>query len=468
MGGMIKFVHSSAQPEGLDAEVLVFDDSKLFLNKAAACSQACHPPAEALDVPKGHVGIHLVALGDVEKYGFNRNGDGFPKEANIKYHDTFVKHGHLHNNHKNKPDDVKLGHVKWSAYNEDMGRVELFVHADESKCERELSGMRKRGEASFSMACRVPNDRCCRCNTLRKTASDPKQCDHVRHGLGKLAEDGAYNGVYNDEPKFFDISFVHRPADRIAWSIKYASDAPAPELDSYSLWVPDDVALDSGDALAKVALARQMAEFESAFGGMRGRTPGCQAEMLLDAMAKSAAYSGVADDTITRMRELDSDAALSALASRGIVLSPVEFCKLAFGVELAGSPVSPGQIKAACSGLMRRLCADGSILEVCASDKYRMGVMDRRACGMADMEKSAASHFDPEVSARAVMASVDGVNYDFAGEGGNSEVARAVAKEYATYKLAAALIVCGPPSRGEWRPAASLAIRDMVDKRQQE
>jgi hypothetical protein len=460
---MVKVIHSSALPGDLSLEASVFEDSKLFAKKASDC--ACSVPAGVLDVPKGHVGIHLVALGDVERYGFNRNGDGFPKEANVKYHDTFVKHGHLHRNHKNKPTDEKLGIVKWSAYNDKMARVELFVHADESKCERELAGMRKKGEAAFSMACRVPNDRCCVCDTLRKTASDKNQCDHVRNGLGKLAEDGTYNGVYNDKPNFFDISFVHRPADRIAWSIKYAADGMPSSLemaDDAGLWLPADCSGMGRAYEEKMAAASSIAEFESAYAGMRGRGPGCTGERALWALAKSAAASGVSDHAIEALRESDPESALMTLASGGIVLSPVEFCKLAFGKDMGPLAGMSGQIKSACAGLIGRMERSGELHAACACAKYDNAFADRAASSVARMEKSAASQECGAACARALAAEIDGVEPSFIAEKEFGGVVGAVAREYSMYKLAAARVIFGSPDGG-WRAMAALAARDMVE-----
>ena len=39
---------------------------------------------------KNHFMLHVVAMGDQETYGPNKNGDGFPKEALEKYHPTFI------------------------------------------------------------------------------------------------------------------------------------------------------------------------------------------------------------------------------------------------------------------------------------------------------------------------------------------------------------------------------------------
>lgn len=100
-----------------------------------------------------HVGIHVVALGDAEHYPMNRNGDLFPKQACVKYHDTFVKYGHVFRHHRNKDPEKSIGTIKAAAYNEPMGRIELFIHADKEKAAPELERLEKEGEIPFSMAC---------------------------------------------------------------------------------------------------------------------------------------------------------------------------------------------------------------------------------------------------------------------------------------------------------------------------
>lgn len=136
-----------------------------------------------------YVGIHLTALGDEETYGPNRNEDAFPKEACVKYHDTFVKHGHVFSHHHNdaKHDEI-LGTIKASAFNEPMGRVELFIWADKERAKEGLDTLEKTGECSFSMACFRPG-------TPVLTASGLKAIDTVRPGDFVLTHAGNWRRV---------------------------------------------------------------------------------------------------------------------------------------------------------------------------------------------------------------------------------------------------------------------------------
>lgn len=136
-----------------------------------------------------YVGIHLVALGDEEHYGQNRNNDAFPKAACVRYHDTFVKHGHVFAHHHNdaKKDPI-LGSIKASAYNEKMGRIELFIWADKEKASEGLGQLEKEGEASFSMAC-------FRAGTLVTTINGCKPIESVVVGDVVLTHTGSWKHV---------------------------------------------------------------------------------------------------------------------------------------------------------------------------------------------------------------------------------------------------------------------------------
>lgn len=173
---------------------------------------------------KDHFMLHVVAMGDQETYGPNKNGDGFPKEALEKFHPTFVSDGCFFREHRNRCQETQgIGSIKASAYNPKMRRVELIVHGNKEKAAQEYE-MAKSGKAlSFSMSCRVPYDICSCCE---KKASSPKNyCEHLKHNmLQYMPEFKKYAFAINDKPKFFDISAVAKPADRIAHYLDYAFD----------------------------------------------------------------------------------------------------------------------------------------------------------------------------------------------------------------------------------------------------
>jgi hypothetical protein len=283
-----------------------------------------------------HVGIHVVALGDAEHYGQNRNGDLFSKEACIKYHPTFVKYGCVFRHHRNKDAETQgIGKIAAAVYNEPMGRIELFIHADKEKAAPELERLEKEGEIPFSMACTVPNDRCSICGALRKSAGDSSECEHVRDHLGEQWDDGRKVGTFNDEPKFFDISFVGRPADRIAWNLKVAS---AIELDSVKaaeyegVEPPDDLACDTPSALRKLGYARDIVDIQDSYRGWLTKSAAVVSlrDRYLYSLRKVAA-SSIDDETISRMREQPLKNMFSELGSSGVLMDVPSFFKYATG-----------------------------------------------------------------------------------------------------------------------------------------
>ena len=332
MDGLTKLIYSGTYDTVVDVGLNIIEDPAK-LTKSASSVFDCG--VEELAPDKDHIGIHLVALGDFEHYGSNRNGDSFPKQACIDYHDTFVKHANLFRHHRNKDPEKRLGTVVKSAYVEPMGRVELFVHAHKEKARDELQKLATDGEIPFSMACRVAFDRCNICGNLRKSASDTNQCEHIKYRLGKLAEDGKVICTHNDQPKFFDISFVGRPADRIAWHLKTAAGEIVDSVklaEAEGIWVPDHLAITSATALQKLAYIKELANFEQLFEKLSSDAPRTSTERYIWELRK-AAGGRLDDETIEQLRQYEPADVFPALAKVGAVLDPESFFKYAMGVD---------------------------------------------------------------------------------------------------------------------------------------
>jgi hypothetical protein len=232
---------------------LIGNDRSDFIKRAG------HSFIDAIDnikVAEDEVPVHLLALGATERYGPNRNGDGFGEKACRERHSTFTKFAKFFRNHKNKPAQghPHYGQVKLSAYNEDMGRVELFVtlNGSEKAAKRngglvadvELEKLANGEDLSVSMAAKVPFDSCSYCGNEAKTREDYCTAEKCAAGgckdnlakLVKVAGDLHHLHVDNPEPTWFDISRVFRPADRIAYGgratymDKQASDGDLLEL----------------------------------------------------------------------------------------------------------------------------------------------------------------------------------------------------------------------------------------------
>ena len=141
---MIKLTYSSdiSDAVGVGGEII---KSSYDLKKQASTIFDCD--YESMKPPKGKTGIHLTALGDMETYGFNRNADGFKNVDCRNRCDTFVKHGHVYQHHRNKDPKKALGEIKKAAYNPDWadnekahGRHKKWVNSRvnrQSKCNSE-------------------------------------------------------------------------------------------------------------------------------------------------------------------------------------------------------------------------------------------------------------------------------------------------------------------------------------------
>lgn len=166
--------------------------------------------------------IHLIAMGNSDQYGFNRNGDYFAGDVLEKRAHTFVDNGYVFREHKNKDPQKAIGRVKWAGYDpKGMQRVELIIHIDKDKAAEEYEMAKKGSALNFSMSCRVPHDRCSICGNEAKTVKN--YCNHLRFQMGQYDSGmSKYAFAYNDEPTFFEISRVKTPADRIARHLEYA------------------------------------------------------------------------------------------------------------------------------------------------------------------------------------------------------------------------------------------------------
>jgi len=183
----------------------------------------------------GEIPVHLIAIGATEKFGCNRNGDGFKEVTCREYHPTFVKYARWYREHQSRDKSKSRGIVKLSDYNERMSRVELVIALNGTKEAAERNGgliadaeqekLARDEDIGVSMGCSVSEDICSGCGHHAKTRAQycgPEECTKyggLRDNLAKTFEDGHILHADNPDPTFFDISNVQRPADRIAQTI---------------------------------------------------------------------------------------------------------------------------------------------------------------------------------------------------------------------------------------------------------
>lgn len=162
--------------------------------------------------------LQVIAMGAGEFYGCNKNGDYFPEKSLIMYHHTFEQNAKIFKEHNNKKDSPDYGRVAKSWYNPVMHRVELILAVDRKKAPDVITRMERGEHPEVSMGCRVPHDVCSICGN--KAAKKNEYCEHIRFENKRVYPDGRQVYMLNIQPTFFDISFVFRRADKIAFTLR--------------------------------------------------------------------------------------------------------------------------------------------------------------------------------------------------------------------------------------------------------
>ena len=442
---------------------------------------------DELKPDKNHVGIHVVALGDTEAYPCNRNGDGFTRKACIEFHPTFVDYGHVFRHHRNKDPMKSIGDIVASAFNDMMDRVELFIHADKEKAAPELERLNRDGEICFSMACTVNEDRCSICGAKRHHAGDELECEHVRDHLGELLDDGRQIFTFNDEPRFFDISFVGKPADRIAWDLMKVvpadddsgesddenkkedsddddkqSDKDKEEKDAsatlpfdsvklaeyYGVSAPDSLAIKTKSGLRKLAYAKQIIGMKNKYVGFLTKQASVDSsrDRFLYELCKVASHP-LSDSTISKLRELDPGAAFRVLGDSGVIMDSRSFFKYAMGDDFSAVEpylnAVPGKVydvikEASDSSCYQKLCNDVNF------DAWPSGCaipIERRKLHELKEELKEASSID-SIDEEILSATIKGTRPKFVVDNKNlkvlnSAISKKLAEKYAAYKLSA-------------------------------
>lgn len=160
--------------------------------------------------------IHLIAMGDADRYGQNANGDIFFKTArfveipepapgvpkrlwipngNLERHHTFTKYAKVYRNHKNKKTDPHYGDVVHSAHHDKAARVELLIDVPNNQWENQLQKLANGEDVEFSMSTTVPGDVCFPAGVLVTGAAGPVAIEEVEVGDLVLTKDSGYMPV---------------------------------------------------------------------------------------------------------------------------------------------------------------------------------------------------------------------------------------------------------------------------------
>lgn len=339
------------------------------------------------------------AMGAGEFFGSNINGDYFTEASLIHRPDDWTGnplidkikakdwaygfptfyYAHPFAHHRNKDASRAFGEVELAVWNDRMKRVELVTRVDKDKCQqfggtqvwdKLVAGM----YPDVSMGCKVPFDTSS--ITLdwdlyrkaqatfdprkHKTPGDAVLEFHKRlqrergHGirglsvtrkdydeftlknLNRILPDGRKVFVYNDYPKFFDISFVFVGADKTAKTMmKIAGDArrfwsvPSVEL-------AEKLGYDEQEERTEKVASVEEDALKLAFLGKSAKSK--QGEIVKDVVPSQ--FAGKAIPLLTRNEPDIPDALLQALGRSsleealstptglGMVLRPREFQKI--------------------------------------------------------------------------------------------------------------------------------------------
>lgn len=467
---MIKLIQSSQFSPEIGVGMEIVDNGDLVKSAEKKNTETIFGKSyDELKPDKKHVGIHVVALGDEEHYGPNRNMDAMPADSLRKYHDTFVTHGHVFRHHRNKDPKKSIGDIVASAYNEPMGRVELFIHADKDKAAPELERLERDGEIPFSMALNENWDECSKCHQRRSGANDPKQCVHIREHLGEMSEDGKRIYMINREYTFFDISFVGKPADRIAWDLMkvYPDDDSDDDKDSnekdasatlpfdsvklaeyYGVETPDDLAIVSDSAIRKYAYAKQLIELHDKYVGFLTKKASADStrDKFLVQLCKVATHP-LSDSTIEKLRSVDPGVAFRMLGDAGVVMDSTSFFKYAMGNDFKAVEPYLAGVRTKVADVFKEAKETSSLQKLCNDDDFNAlphGTafpIDRRKFFDLESELKQASAVD-SIDEAIIGSTIHGVVPKFDVDTCNSNmlnnvVTKKLAAKYAAYKLAA-------------------------------
>lgn len=291
----------------------------------------------------GHSIVYVLAVSAWETYGENRNGDGFPEHPFKEdmsppwiapddtlplHYKTFEQFGYNYRHHVNKDPKKAVGKVMKAFWNPAMHRVELLIDLDNAKAP-DLAQRIEAGEfPPVSMGTRVKYDVCNICGNRAPTRA--QYCDHLKFQMKQTLPDGRTVCALNPKPKFFDISWVFKPADPTAYMMKKVAEAP------YEI-----SGANAGEYLDKMAerklAARKLAVIDKIVQGypVDAKTEGFDVADVhnLKAMRETILSSAqcapeLPDDTLRNLSAHPINKVLSTLMAGGMSLSTPEITKI--------------------------------------------------------------------------------------------------------------------------------------------
>lgn len=301
--------------------------------------------------------VLVLAMGAYETYDLNQNGDGwteFPYKQGLgascghpecqakdgwigqdevlpRHYKTFEEFGKNFMHHQNKDPNKAVGDVLKAFWNAYMHRVELLVGLDNAKAP-EIAERIAAGEfPAVSMGCRIKYDVCTICGHRAKTRAD--YCPHLKYEMRQVHSSGLRCGALNPSPRFFDISWVIKPADRTGYMMKKVADH-----EPYAIRTAAEIGAYDERLAVKRASLRKFADIDKIVRGLPvdfKTSPLSEAEGRLIQHYRNTEMPAIVrkmpvmdDDTIAQLARKPLSEVLSTLHSAGIVLTSAEFVKL--------------------------------------------------------------------------------------------------------------------------------------------
>ena len=411
-------------------------DRDFILKSAAVLTREM----EEIRPEKGYSYIHLIALGDQEVYGINRNGDGFPKAANIERHHTFVTDAHVYHHHRNKDPKKASGSVKTSAHNDSMHRVELLAKVAEDKWADELEKLANDEMIPVSMACRVPFDSCLYCHHKAKTRDE--YCDCLTNHITKVAANGVHIGAENRYPTFFDISGVHRNADRIAFGLRKVASVVQGGADlaaELGLVLPDHLLINTSNddkVSRKLAALTRLAAMDKEVEGVLAGGPDPKGIKKLTPAAKVRPLKKAEVDALHKENH---NKIFGALAKVAVLLPIQDFYRVLYGPKYPDIQLSVEKAAGCLPGIFSKLADDKSCVSEGNYDADDSPISSRLkeligkiATELSQNSKSGVTRISMTIIKGNKPKLRDGEAQDKEA----SEDAKFLAKEYAKYAVA--------------------------------
>lgn len=216
-----------------------FVSDETLVKQASLASGTRKYVQESLDPDDDGLIVIVNGMGASEYWGPNVNGDWFGEKAltnkqtkaeaaknpgdacgkRLKRYKTF-NNGHVFEHHDNDDPEKKIGDVLETFWHPRMNRVEIVTFVTDDRGKEKIIRKRKKGKPMpVSMGCKVPEDYCSICGNAAPTTAD--YCDHLKHKMGEVLDDGRKVYAINKQPRFFDLSHVTVPADKTAYALKY-------------------------------------------------------------------------------------------------------------------------------------------------------------------------------------------------------------------------------------------------------